>query len=57
MAIPKCEKCRYRHWLLIYDDIHVWGEGCDQYGSLLCQHMNEPDFIKWMDERNMKDGN
>ena len=27
---------------------------CDNYGTKLCKNMNDPEFIKWMDERNGK---
>lgn len=49
---PNCIKCRYRIWLARLSDHHVWGEDCDQYGKDLCKKMNDPAFIKWMDERN-----
>ena len=29
---------------------------CDQYGKDLCKKMNDPGFIKWMDERNRRAG-
>ena len=53
---PNCGKCRYRLWLARLCDIHVWGEDCDKYGTDLCKKMNDPQFIKWMDERNEKYG-
>ena len=49
-----CGKCRYRLWLARLCDIHVWAEDCDKYGQDLCKKMNDPEFIKWMDERNGK---
>lgn len=48
---PNCEKCRYRIWLARYGG-HVWGEDCDHYRLDLCKKMNDPEFIRWMDERN-----
>ena len=51
MDEPNCEKCRYRYWLSKDWDIHVWGKDCDKYGQDLCQKMNDPEFIRWMDER------
>lgn len=53
--MPNCEKCRYRYWLARYGG-HVWGEDCDMYGQELCKKMNDPEFIKFMDERNEEDG-
>ena len=49
---PNCKKCRYRIHLAILCDIHVWEEDCDKYGTDICKKMNDPEFIKWMDERN-----
>ena len=51
MTEPNCEKCRYRYWLSKDWDIHVWGKDCDKYGQDLCKKMNDPEFIKWMEER------
>lgn len=48
---PNCEKCRYRIWLAKYGG-YVWGEDCDKFGHDICKKMNDPDFIRWMDERN-----
>lgn len=56
MEKPNCEKCRYRIHLAKIADIHVWKEDCDKYGTDICEKMNNPDFIKFMDERNGKDG-
>lgn len=53
---PNCKDCRYRYWLAKMD-FHVWWTDCDKYGTKLCENMNDPSFIKWMDERNGKDGN
>lgn len=55
MEKPNCEKCRYRIWLARYGG-HVWGEDCDKYRQDLCKKMNDPQFIKFMDERGKKDG-
>ena len=52
---PNCAKCRYRFWLAKMG-VHVWWTDCDKYGEDLCKKMNDPAFIKWMDERNGKDG-
>ena len=54
MEKPNCRKCRYRFWLARLCDIHVWWTDCDKYGTKLCENMNDPSFIKWMDERNGK---
>lgn len=51
---PNCKKCRYRIHLARMVDMHVWEEDCDKYGTDLCKKMNDPEFIKWMDERNDK---
>ena len=51
---PSCGKCRYRIWLARLCDFHVWWTDCDMYGTDLCKKMNDPEFIKWMDERNGK---
>lgn len=56
MEKPNCKKCRYRHWLIKYGETPAVDEDCDQYGTDLCEKMNNPDFIKFMDERNGKDG-
>ena len=47
-----CEKCRYRYWLTEFGETPALGEACDKYGTDLCEKMNNPDFIKFMDERN-----
>ena len=51
---PNCQKCRYRIWLAKMD-CHVSRTDCDKYGTKLCENMNDPAFIKWMDERNGAD--
>lgn len=56
MEKPNCEKCRYRQWLIKYGGPPARGKECDQYGQELCQKMNDPGFIKWVEERNGKDG-
>lgn len=56
MKKPNCVKCRYRLWLARLCDSHVWWTDCDKYGTDLCKNMNDPEFIKWMDERNGKNG-
>ena len=56
METPDCQHCRYRYWLREMCDIHVDMHDCDKYGQDLCEKMNDPDFIKFMDERNSKDG-
>ena len=56
MKKPNCKKCRYRIHLAKLCDIHVWWTDCDKHGTDLCEKMNNPDFIKFMDERNGKDG-
>ena len=53
MEKPNCEKCRYRYWLIYYGETPALGEDCDQYGNELCKKMNDPDFIKWLEERRM----
>lgn len=53
---PDCYHCRYRYWLREMCGIHVDMQDCDKYGQDLCKKMNDPEFIKWMDERNKKDG-
>lgn len=50
MDTPNCEKCRYRYWLVHDCDIHVDMHDCDKYGTDLCKKMNDPDFIKWVEE-------
>lgn len=49
---PNCEKCRYRYWLTEFGEMPATGKDCNQYGTDLCEKMNNPDFIKFMDERN-----
>ena len=56
METPDCQHCRYRYWLREFCDIHVDMHDCDKYGQDLCKKMNDPEFIKFMDERNRKDG-
>ena len=43
-----CKNCRYRKWLAILCDCHVWKEDCDKYGTDLCEKMNDPEFIEYM---------
>lgn len=50
METPNCEKCRYRYWLAHDYDTHVDMHDCDKRGSDLCKKMNDPDFIKFMEE-------
>ena len=50
METPDCQHCRYRYWLREMCDIHVDMQDCDKYGQDLCKKMNDPDFIKFMDE-------
>ena len=54
METPNCEKCRYRLWLEKLGDTPPSGKDCGQYGQTLCRNMNDPQFLKWMDERNGK---
>lgn len=56
MEMPNCEKCRYRYWLTRHGFSPPTWKDCIQYGTDLCEKMNNPDFIKFMDERNGKDG-
>lgn len=56
MEKPNCKKCRYRYWLAQLCDIHVWQEDCDKYGTDLCQKMNDPEFIKFMQNRDTLPG-
>lgn len=48
---PDCQRCRYRYWLIEMFDIHVDMHDCDKYGQDLCQKMNDPEFIKFMEEQ------
>ena len=50
-----CKNCRYRFWLARDWDIHVDEHDCDKKGQDLCKKMNDPDFIKFMQERWKKD--
>ena len=56
-AEPNCEKCRYRFWLAHDYDVHVDMNNCDQYNTELCKVMNDPGFIKWIDEKNRSKDN
>lgn len=51
MDKPNCKKCRYRIWLARLCDVHVDADDCDKYGQDLCKKMNDPEFIKFMEER------
>ena len=51
METPDCKHCRYRIWLVRLCDIHVEADDCDKYGTELCQKMNDPEFIKFMEEK------
>lgn len=48
---PNCEECRYRFWIQRYCDIHIDEHDCDKKGQDLCKKMNDPDFIRWINER------
>jgi hypothetical protein len=50
MEKPDCQHCRYRYWLRELCDIHVDMHDCDKYGQDLCKKMNDPEFIKFMEE-------
>lgn len=46
-----CKDCRYRYWLAKACGVHVWGLDCDKVGSDLCEKMNDPKIIKYMEEQ------
>ena len=54
MDETNCEKCRYRIWLTKYGETPVYGKDCDQYGTDFCKKMNDPGFIKFMEDRNVQ---
>ena len=56
MENPNCKKCRYRIHLANLCDIHIWKEDCDKYGTDLCEKMNDPKFIEFVDKGGLEDG-
>lgn len=52
-----CKNCRYHYWLAHDFDIHVDEHDCDKRGMDLCQKMNDPEFIKFMKERDSDESN
>jgi hypothetical protein len=52
-----CKNCRYHYWLVHDFDIHVDAIDCDQVGTDFCQTMNDPEFIKFMKERDSDESN
>lgn len=49
METPNCKKCRYRIHLANLCDIHVDHLDCDKVGTELCEKMNDPEFIDFME--------
>ena len=49
MEHKNCQKCRYHYWTAELLGRDIDENNCDKFDSELCQKMNDPDFIQFME--------